>query len=104
MKALQRFATMLGIGEHQAEDALHSERAARAVLSRRNLFAAGAAMAAGSAFSFAKPEPLGMWITNDPKFLAAWNHPDVIFLARKMLEHFEFMSQAMRDRRLLEMA
>lgn len=46
---------MLGIRPHQAEDALHSERAARAVLSRRDLFAAGSAMAVGSVFSFAKP-------------------------------------------------
>ena len=42
---------MLGIAEHQAEDALHSERAARAVLSRRSFFAAGAALAAGTAFT-----------------------------------------------------
>jgi hypothetical protein len=48
MKALQTLAKMLGVPSHQAEDALHSESAARAVLSRRNLFAAGAAMAAGS--------------------------------------------------------
>lgn len=52
MKALERFATMVGLRPDLAEDALHSEGAARAVLSRRNLFAAGAAMAAGSAFSF----------------------------------------------------
>lgn len=48
MNALTTLAKMLGIPSHQAEDALHSESAARAVLSRRNLFAAGAAMAAGS--------------------------------------------------------
>lgn len=49
--ALQTFARMLGIAEHQAEDALHSERAAKAVLSRRSFFAAGAALAAGTAFA-----------------------------------------------------
>lgn len=42
---------MLGIAEHQAEDALRSERAARAVLTRRSFFAAGAALAAGTAFT-----------------------------------------------------
>jgi len=35
---------------------MHSERAARAVLTRRILFAAGAALATGSAFSFGRPE------------------------------------------------
>lgn len=47
MSALQSFARMLGIAQHQAEDALHSERAARAVLSRRSFFAAGSALASG---------------------------------------------------------
>lgn len=48
MQALKTLAKMLGVPARLAEDALHSESAARAVLSRRNLFAAGAAMAAGS--------------------------------------------------------
>lgn len=48
MSALATLAKMLGVATHQTEDALHSESAARAVLSRRNLFAAGAALAAGS--------------------------------------------------------
>lgn len=47
MSALQYFASMLGIAQHQAEDALHAERAAHAVLSRRSFFAAGAALASG---------------------------------------------------------
>lgn len=51
--SLAALARMLGIKPGQAEDALHSERAARAVLSRRDLFAAGGALAAGSVFSFA---------------------------------------------------
>ena len=46
---------MLGVGEHQAEDVLRSESAARAVLTRRNFFAAGAALATGAAFSFPPP-------------------------------------------------
>lgn len=50
--SLTTLARMLGIKPHQAEDALHSERAARSVLSRRNLFAASGALALGSAFSF----------------------------------------------------
>ncbi len=48
MSALLSFAKLLGVAPRLAEDALRSESAARAVLSRRNLFAAGAAMAAGS--------------------------------------------------------
>ncbi len=54
----QTFAKMIGVPEHQAEDALRSERAARATLTRRNLFAGGAALAANSVFSFpAAPAP-----------------------------------------------
>lgn len=50
MSALQKLAKMLGVGEHQVEDAMHSERAAKAALSRRNLFAAAGALAAGTVF------------------------------------------------------
>jgi len=50
--ALATLARMLGVRCDLAEDALHSERAAKAVLSRRSLFAVGAAMATGSVFSF----------------------------------------------------
>ncbi len=45
-------AKMLGLSPEHAEASMHSERAARAVLTRRNLFAAGAALATGSVFSF----------------------------------------------------
>jgi len=55
VSGLSRFARLLGLPAHQAEDALHSERAASAVLSRRSLFAASGAMAAGSCFSFGAP-------------------------------------------------
>jgi hypothetical protein len=48
MTALATLSRMLGVAPRLAEDALHSEGAARAALSRRNLFAAGAAMATGS--------------------------------------------------------
>ena len=61
MTALATLARMLGVRRDLAEDALHSERAAKAVLSRRNLFAAGAAMATGSVFSFAAPARLIPW-------------------------------------------
>lgn len=57
MTPLSRFAKLLGLPHHQAEDALHSERAARAVLTRRSFFAAGGAMAASLAFSFPVPKP-----------------------------------------------
>jgi len=53
--SLAALAKLLGVKRHQAEDALHSERAARAVLSRRELFAASGALAAGAVFSFANP-------------------------------------------------
>jgi len=39
VSALAKLACLLGIGEHQAEDALHSERAAKAVLQRRDFLA-----------------------------------------------------------------
>ncbi len=51
MGALDTFAKLLGLPRHQAEDALHSERAAKAVLSRRSFFAAGAALAAGTVYA-----------------------------------------------------
>lgn len=50
---IKQLAKMLGLSPEQAEASMHSERAARAVLTRRNLFAAGAALAVGSSFSFA---------------------------------------------------
>lgn len=50
MSALQTLGRMLGVRSDLAEDAMHSERAAKAVLSRRNLFAAAGAMAAGAVF------------------------------------------------------
>lgn len=55
MTALSRFASLLSLPVHQAEDALHSERAARHALSRRGFFGVSAAMAAGTAFGFASP-------------------------------------------------
>lgn len=64
MSYLQKLATMLGIGEHQAEDALHSERAARIAVGRRDFLAAGAALATGAAFSRFTPDPPGFWIRN----------------------------------------
>lgn len=52
MTALSRFATLLGLPAHQAEDALYSERSARHVLSRRGFFGVSAAMVMGTAFCF----------------------------------------------------
>lgn len=71
MSALKTLARMLGVGDHQAEDALHSESAARAVLTRRNLFAAGAALAAGSVF-VGGPLPLHVF-TDDYEWWVAPN-------------------------------
>ena len=49
----QRFAKMLGIEERHAEDALHSERVAKHVVSRRSFIGAAGALAGASLFSFA---------------------------------------------------
>lgn len=51
MTILATFARLIGIPERLAEDALHSERAARHTLSRRGMMGALAAMAAGSVVS-----------------------------------------------------
>ena len=51
----QRLSGMLGIREDQAEDALHSERAANLVLSRRSFFGVSGALIAGTAFAFPTP-------------------------------------------------
>jgi hypothetical protein len=79
MTALSALARMLGIRSELAEDAMRSERAARAVLSRRSLFAAAGAMAAGAAFSFGGPVADMRWVwvsstalyTTAPGFLPA---------------------------------
>jgi hypothetical protein len=52
---------MLGVRRDLALDALHSERAAKAALSRRGLFAAAGAMATGSVFSFPVPAKMCAW-------------------------------------------
>lgn len=49
---LDRFAKLLGIRPDQAEDAIHSERAAKLVVSRRSFLGVGAALATGAIFSF----------------------------------------------------
>lgn len=71
MSGLLTLARLLGVPTRLAEDALHSERAARAVLSRRNLFAAGAAMAAGSVL-VGGPLPLHVF-TDDYEWWVAPN-------------------------------
>jgi len=55
---LTTFARMLGIPIDAAEDALHSERTALAVLGRRSFFVGTALLATGAAFSFAPHAPL----------------------------------------------
>lgn len=48
MSALSELAKMLGVSADDADVAMRSDRGYRAALSRRSLFAAGAALAAGS--------------------------------------------------------
>lgn len=62
LATLRDFARMLRVPATDADEALRSERAARTVLSRRNLFAAAGAMAAGSVFSFAPSPPVLGWV------------------------------------------
>lgn len=54
---LRELAKTLGCAIHQAEDVVRSEESARVALSRRGLFRAAGAVAAGSMFSFT-PEAL----------------------------------------------
>lgn len=62
---IQTLAKMLGLSVERAEATMHSECAARSVLTRRNLFAAGAALATGSAFSFASAAPFTYYEYNE---------------------------------------
>ncbi len=71
MTYLQKFASLLGVPPRLAEDCLYSESAARAVLSRRNLFAAGAALAVGSVL-VGGPVPLYVF-SNDYEWYVAAN-------------------------------
>ena len=52
---LKKFASLLGLEEELAEAALHSEGAARHVLSRRAFFGVQAAMASGIVFADSLP-------------------------------------------------
>lgn len=58
MSAFDVFAKMIGVRSDQADDALRSERAARATLSRRSFGAVAASLVAGTAFSFAPHEEM----------------------------------------------
>lgn len=52
---LADFASMLGMSEANAGESLKSERAAKAVLTRRSLFAAAGTMATGALITKAPP-------------------------------------------------
>jgi hypothetical protein len=51
LASIRQLAKTLGVREDQAEDVLHSEKSARAAISRRGLFKAAGAVAAGTLFS-----------------------------------------------------
>jgi hypothetical protein len=57
LATLKDVARLFGIPTRDAEEALHSERAAKVVLSRRSFFGVAGALAAGSAFAFGRPGP-----------------------------------------------
>lgn len=51
-----RLARFLGVRDDQVEEVVRDERHAKLTLSRRGLFTGGAAMAASTAFGFARPD------------------------------------------------
>jgi hypothetical protein len=59
------FASLIGVPKRHAEAALYSERAAKATLSRRAMFGASAALAAGVAFGFPTPAPKVFYYDTD---------------------------------------
>jgi hypothetical protein len=87
VSALSTLARLLGVRQDLAEDALHSERAACAALSRRGLLAAAGALATGSVFSFA---PAGVWVQNPN--LYDWSNVEVRIAGRLFpgLVHINF--------------
>lgn len=58
MSVWNDFASLIGVAPRHAEAALYSERAAKATLSRRAMFGASAALAAGVAFGFPTSAPV----------------------------------------------
>jgi hypothetical protein len=70
VSGLAALAKMLGVPARLAEDALHSESAARAVLSRRSLFAASSALAVGSLL-VGGPLPLYLFSDGVDTFVAS---------------------------------
>lgn len=89
MTALQQLAKLLGLSEQNAGDSLTSERAARAVLSRRDLFAAGAAMASAAVFSFDSRRFVG-WVTrNGAPHSAAYASANLLFAESDALVRVE---------------
>lgn len=73
LATIRQFARMIGVSDENAEEALRSERSAKAILSRRNLFAAAGAMASGVAFGWPVEESLppffGIDRTGGPRYL-----------------------------------
>lgn len=69
MSVWQDFASLIGVAPRHAEDALHSERCAKATLSRRGMFGASAALAAGVAFGFPEPPKI---LYYDTEFFSAY--------------------------------
>lgn len=68
---LSTFARLLRVNPSDADEAIRSERGAKAVLTRRNLFCAAGAMAAGSVFSFPVERAILGWAYWNGKPIAA---------------------------------
>lgn len=90
MTALATLAKLLGVRQDLAEDALHSERAARAVLTRRSLLAAAGAMASGTVFGFGSP---GRWVIYYPIGTEIQHRGPLVFFYAGLGEPFVFEVQ-----------
>jgi hypothetical protein len=74
MSAMQELARIFGVKLDAVDDVLRSERGYRAAISRRSLFAAGAALAVGRVLS-GGPIPLYVF-TNDSEWVTGRNLDD----------------------------
>jgi hypothetical protein len=83
LSTLRDLARTLGCGDHQAEAVVREERSARAAMSRRGLFKAAGAVAAGVVLAEFAPAPESMltnldgWIARDQSLLGSYAPPTI---------------------------